>query len=152
MAIPLLSLLPVQGVASPSAPLMPVQALPDTEHDAYMIEGLCRHIHDSLIGIPGDLPVLKGVHTNLLDAFSGQDDFNHMDYWLQGLLCYFKLHRLMGMDRDADWILVTGTCLTRKAKQWFSQEVECLTRFIHDWTLESVIIGLYCMFITTATA
>jgi hypothetical protein len=59
---------------------------------------------------------------------------------------------LTGADRDVDRILITGSCLTGKAECWFSQEVERPTRLIRDWTFESVIIGLYRTFITTATA
>jgi hypothetical protein len=47
--------------------------------------------------------------------------------------------------------LVTGTCLKGGAKRWFNQEVERPNRVVQQWTFESVIIGLYCAFITTAT-
>ena len=117
-----------------------------------MIENLQRHIRDSLSGIPGDLPELKGVRAKLPDAYKGEDDFNRLDNWLQGLLRFFKLHRVTGDDKDADRVLVTGTVLQGRAERWFSHEVERPTRLIRDWTFESVIIGLFRAFITTATA
>ena len=55
------------------------------------------------------------------------------------------------MDKDRDRVLVTGTSLKGRAERWFSQEVERPTRIIRDWTFESVIVGLYRAFITTAT-
>jgi hypothetical protein len=66
--------------------------------------------------IPDDLLVLKGFHVKLLRAYKGEDDFDHLDNWLQGLLHYFKLYHLTEADRDADWVLVTGTCLIGKAE------------------------------------
>jgi hypothetical protein len=129
-----------------------MQGLPDANHDIQMTENLRQHIRDSLRGILEDLPELKGVCTKLPDAYNGEDDFDRLDNWLQGLLHNFKINRLTGPDRDADCILVTGTCLTGKAEQWFSHEVECPTHPICDWTFKSVIIGLYSNFIITATA
>jgi hypothetical protein len=92
------------------------------------------------------------VRTRLPNAYNGEDNFDWLDNWLQGLLHNSKLNRLTGMHRDADHILVTGTCLTGKAEHWFSHEVECPTCIICDWTFEMVIIELYHVFITTATA
>jgi hypothetical protein len=117
-----------------------------------MIEGLRQHIRDSLMEIPDDLPELKGIRAKLPDAYKGEDNFDRLDNWLQGLLRHFKLHHLTGADRDADRVLVSGTCLTGKAERWFSHEVERLMRIICNWTFESVIVGLYTAFITTATA
>jgi hypothetical protein len=75
-----------------------------------------------------------------------------MDNWLQGLLRFFKLHRMTVADRDADRVLVTGTCLKGRAQRWYNNETERSTRIIRDWTFEAVIIGLFRAFITTATA
>jgi hypothetical protein len=75
-----------------------------------------------------------------------------MDSWLQGLLRYFKIHCLMGAGKDRDWVLVTGTSLSRKAERWFSHKVKCLTHITCDWTFESVVIGLFQVFITTTMA
>jgi hypothetical protein len=117
-----------------------------------MIDSLQRHIRDSLSGIPGDLPELKGIRAKLPDPYKGEDDFDRLDNWLQGLIRFFKLHRLTGQDKDTDRVLVTGTSLQGRAERWFSQEVERPTRIIRDWTFESVIVGLFRTFITTATA
>ncbi len=128
------------------------QAPTESNHEVTMIENLQRHIRDSLMGIPGDLPELKGVRAKLPEAYKGEDDFDRLDNWLQGLIRFFKLHRLTGHEKDADRVLVTGTSLQGRAERWFSHEVERPTRIIRDWTFESVIVGLFRAFITTATA
>jgi hypothetical protein len=117
-----------------------------------MIENLRNHIRDSLMGIPDDLPELKGLRAKLPTTYGGDDDFDHLDNWLQGLLRYFKIHRITGMEKDRDRVLVTGTCLSGKAERWFCHEVERPTRIIRNWTFETVVIGLFRAFITTATA
>ena len=124
----------------------------EADHEAHMINNLVRHIRDSLMGIPDNLPEIKGLRARMPEAYGGEDDFDRLDNWLQGLLRYFKIHRLTGVDRDEDRVLVTGTSLKGKAERWFSQEVERPTRIIRNWTFESVIIGLFRAFITTATA
>lgn len=122
------------------------------DHENHMIDSLRRHIHESLTGIPDDLPELKGIRAKMPDPYEGEDDFERMDSWLQGLLRYFKIHRLTGAGKDRDRVLVTGTSLSGKAERWFSHEVERPTRIIRDWTFESVVVGLFQAFITTATA
>jgi hypothetical protein len=131
--------------------IQPVIGQDDTDHESHMIETLKDHIRESLMGIPNDLPEIKGLRAKLPDPYEGEDDFDLLDRWLQGLLRFLKIHRLTGVDKDRDRVLVTGTSLKGKAERWFSQEVERPTRIIRDWTFESVIIGLYRTFITTAT-
>jgi hypothetical protein len=137
---------------TPPAPVVnpPVQAC--MEHEAKMINNLIWHIRNSLSEMSHDLPEIKGLRVNLPEAYAGEDDIERIDNWLQGLLCHFKLNRLTADDRDADRVLVLGTCLKGKAEQWFNHEVECPLRVTPDWTYETVIIGLFRLFITTATA
>jgi len=133
-------------------PSVPTQGQIDSDHEIQMIEDLRRHVRDSLIGIPDDLPELKGVHAKLPIAYNGKDDFDILSNWLQGLLQYFKLHRITGVDKDRDQVLVAGTSLAGKAERWFSHEVERPNRITCDWTFKSMIVGIYWAFITTATA
>ena len=140
------------------APQMPAQIIPriqghpGPDHETNMVDNLRRHIRESLTGIPNDLPELKGLRAKLPEAYQGEDDFDRLDNWLQGLLRFYKLHRLTGMDKDTDRVLVVGTCLKGKAERWFRHEVERPTRIIRNWNFESVIVGLFRTFITTATA
>jgi hypothetical protein len=108
-----------------------------------MIENLRNHIRDSLMGIPDDLPELKGLRAKLPTTYGGDDDFDHLDNWLQGLLRYFKIHRITGMEKDRDRALVTGTCLSGKAERWFCHKVERPTHIIRNWTFETVVIRLF---------
>ena len=117
-----------------------------------MINTLRNHIRDLLMGIPNNLPEIKGLWAKLPEAYDGKDDFDYLDRWLQGLLRFFKIYCLTGADKDIDQVLVTGTCLKGKAERWFSHEVEYPNHRTCDWMFESVIIALYHAFITTTTA
>jgi len=68
------------------------------------------------------------------------------------MIRFIKIHRLTGVDKNLDWVLVTGTCLKGKAERWFSHEVEHPNHLICNWMFKSVIVGLYHAFITTAMA
>ncbi len=73
---------------------------------------------------PAILPEIKGLWVRLPDAYQGEDDFDLLNKWLQGLLRFFKLYCLTGRDRDPDHILLTGQSLKGKAEHWFSQKVK----------------------------
>jgi len=138
-----------------AAPLLapaPMPGMAHFDHEADMIDKLLHHIQGSLVDNPATLPEIKGLRVRLPDAYQGEDDFDLLNKWLQGLLRFFKLYCLMGRDRDPDCILLTGQSLKGKAECWFSQEVEQPTQIICDWTFESTIVGLFHTFITTATA
>ena len=74
----------------------------NTDHEMNMINNLQHHIWNSLAEAPDDLSELKGIHARMPKPYKGKDNSDKMDNWLQGLLCHFKLHHLMGIDRDAD--------------------------------------------------
>jgi hypothetical protein len=114
------------------APSLPAHGQDDFDHENYMINKLRAHIRDSLMSILDNLPELKGLYMKLPKAYEGEDDYDHLDKWLQGLLRFLKIHRLIGMDKEQDRVLVTGTSLKGKAKCWFSLEVEHLNCIIHD--------------------
>jgi len=144
---------PSQGQSiAPIIQSAPARGQAETDHEMLMIESLREHIRASLMGVPDNLPELKGLRTKMPDAYEGEDDFDRLERWLHGLLRFMKIHRLTGVDKDMDRILVTGTALKGRAEQWFGQEVEHPKRLILDWTFESVVIGLYRTFITTATS
>ena len=146
--------MPIQGQAGQNVALIvSAMTIPgESDHEITMINALRNHIRDSLMGILNNLPEIKGLQAKLPEAYDGEDDFNCLNRWLQGLLRFFKIHRLTGADKDIDWVLVTGTCLKGKAEQWFSHEAEHPNRRTRNWTFEPVMIALYHAFITTATA
>jgi hypothetical protein len=71
-----------------------------------------------------NLSELKGVCLKQLEAYEGEDNYDCLEEWLRGLVRFFKLHRLMGVDKEDSCVLVAGTCLKGKARQWFGHEVE----------------------------
>jgi hypothetical protein len=89
-----------------------------------MIDNLIEHIRESLTGIPNNLPELKGLQAKMPEPYKGEDNYDHLDKWLQGLLRFFKLHCLTGMDKDRDYILVAETNLRGKAECWYSHKVK----------------------------
>ena len=100
------------------------------------------------------LPVpILGQQSSMQSAITQEsNDSDHLDKWLQGLLRFFKLHCLTGIEKDRDCILVAGTNLRGKAKHWYSHKVKWLTCLIHDWTFKSIVTGLFRAFITTVMA
>jgi hypothetical protein len=126
------------------------QSQPDSEYDTNMVDSLRQYISDSLRGVPGGQPELRGLHAKLPEPYEGEDN-DHLERWLQGLLRYFRLHRLTSRDRDEDRVLVTGSCLRGQAERWFIHEVERPQRVARNWTFKSVVLGLYRTFVSTAT-
>jgi len=110
--------MPIQGqVGQTVASIVPAMPIPgESDHEINMIDALRNHIRDSLMGIPNNLPEIKGLRAKLPEAYDGKDDFDRLNRWLQGLLRFFKIHCLTGADKDIDWVLVTGTCLKGKAE------------------------------------
>src|SRR5579864_7924666 len=74
----------------------PDQGPQDADHEINMINNLMDHIRNSLMGVPDNLPEIKGLRAKLPEAYEGEDDFDRLDKWLQGLLHFFKLHRITG--------------------------------------------------------
>jgi hypothetical protein len=58
-----------------------------------MIDSLRDHIRTSLMGIPDNLPELKGLRAKMPDAYEGEDDFDRLERWLHGLIRFMKIHR-----------------------------------------------------------
>lgn len=130
----------------------PTSGYVKSKHDRLQIETLRNHIRESLGRTLTNLPELKGVRLKQPEAYEGEDDYDRLEEWLRGIVRFFKLHRLTGQDKEDDRVLVAGTCLRGKARQWFGHEVERTSRTTWHWTFEAVVIGLYHAFITMATA
>ena len=98
------------------AQLAPTWGQADMDHETLMIKSLKEHIRMLLIGVPDNLPELKGLRTKMPDTYEGEDNFDCLEKWLYGLLRFMKIHCLTGVDKDMDQILVTGTTLKGRAK------------------------------------
>jgi len=71
----------------------------------------------------------------------------------KSLLWWLLVNLLLGPDADSTSAQLTylGTCMTGDALEWFSQNVEDHWRPIHDWTIESVLVGLQSHFLHLLT-
>ena len=96
----------------------------NSDHEICMIDNLIEHIREFLTEIPDNLPEIKGLQAKMPKPYEGEDNYDHLDKWLQGLLRFFKLHCLTGIEKDRDCILVAGTNLRGKAKHWYSHKVK----------------------------
>src|SRR5437879_11660482 len=96
-----------------------MQGYVKSKHNHQQIENLRDHIRKSLGRALSNLPKLKGVHLKQPEAYEGKDDYDCLEEWLRGLVRFFKLHCLIGVDKEDNQVLMAGTCLKGKAGQWF---------------------------------
>jgi len=61
------------------AQLAPTQGQANMDHETLMIESLKEHIRMLLIGVPDNLPELKGLCAKMPDAYEGEDDFDCLE-------------------------------------------------------------------------
>ena len=84
-------------------------------------------------------------------AYKGQDSTNIFDEWVNQMLCWFRIYKVTGPDRDVDRVTYMGACLEDLAAQWFDQEVKGPDQVIPDWTFEDLICTLFVCFIHEAS-
>jgi hypothetical protein len=77
---------PQMQLVAPLGIPAPLQGQTGMDHEVHMIENLRHHIWDSLVGIPDNLPELKGLRAKMPEAYESKDNFDCLDNWLQGLL------------------------------------------------------------------
>ena len=97
-------------------------------------------------------PEVKAMKITQPKAYKGQNSINICDEWVNQMLCWFRIYKVMGLDRDVDRVTYTGACLEDLVAQWFDQEVEGPDRVIPDWTFEDLICTLFTHFIHEASA
>jgi hypothetical protein len=85
------------------------------------------------------------------DCYSGEEDIEKFDAWLQGLLRWLKLSLFAGPELERERIALTGLFLKDKASAWYNDNVEGVSRQQHVWTFHGVITSLYDRFIHEAT-
>lgn len=79
--------------------------------------------------------------------YTGEEDIEKFDGWLQSLLRWMKLSNMTGPDNESGRIAVTAMFLAGKARQWFNDNVEGVARQRKHWSFTKVITGLYDRFI-----
>ena len=85
------------------------------------------------------------------DSYSGEEDIEKFDAWLQGLLRWLKLNLCAGPELERERIAITGLFLKDKASIWFNDNVEGVLRQQRVWSFHGVITSLYDRFIHEAT-
>ena len=96
-------------------------------------------------------PEVKAMKIAQPKAYKSQDSINIFDEWVNQLLCWFRIYKVTGPDRDVDRVTYMGACLEDLVAQWFDQEVEGPDRVIPDWTFEDLICALFVHFIHEAS-
>ena len=96
-------------------------------------------------------PEVKAMKITQPKAYKGQDSINIFDEWVNQMLHWFRIYKVMGLDHDVDRVTYTGACLEDLAAQWFDQEVEGPDQVIPDWTFEDLICALFVHFIHEAS-
>ena len=96
-------------------------------------------------------PEVKAMKITQPKAYKGQDSINIFDEWVNQMLCWFRIYKVTGPDRDVDRVTYTGACLEDLAAQLFDQEVEGPDRVIPNWTFEDLICTLFVCFIHEAS-
>ena len=87
------------------------------------------------------------IRVPLPKEYSGEEDIEKFDGWLQSLLRWLKINHYTGPDREHERITLTAMFLGEKAKTWFNDNVEGVNRWRRVWTFKDVVTGLYDRFI-----
>jgi hypothetical protein len=83
--------------------------------------------------------------------YTGGEDIEKFDAWVQSLLRWLKLSNYGGSDYEWDRIALTAMFLDEDASQWFNDNIDSVLRKKRNWSFKSVITGLYDRFIHNAS-
>jgi hypothetical protein len=97
---------------------------------------------DEQLAIPlgGGASLFKGSAAKLPqpDHYSGEEDIEKFDAWLQSILRWLKLGSFAGPDHERERITVFAMFLKDEASSWFNDNVEGVARWHKAWTFKSV--------------
>ena len=127
----------------------------DTHEDQYEAELLRRYkglIHDRVGHEREALPDIKNIRVSAPEKYSGEDDIQVFDTWLNGLLRWFRVYNITGDHKDSMRVDLCGTTLTSLAVTWYADEVEAWNRRTRKWYFENLICSMYKRFIHEVTA
>ena len=99
----------------------------DTHEDQYEAELLHRYkglIHDRVGHEREALPDIKNIRVSAPEKYSGEDDIEVFDTWLNRLLHWFRVYNVTGDHKDSMRVDLCGTTLTSLAATWYADEVE----------------------------
>ncbi|KAL0059579.1 hypothetical protein AAF712_013670 [Marasmius tenuissimus] len=94
---------------------------------------------------------LKNIKIKEPDSYQGSDDIEVFDDWFLVLLRWRIVNRMGGPDLDVMRVQCTGMMVSKKALQFFNDEISSPHRMKKSWSFEDVIIGLFdhCVAATT---
>ena len=99
----------------------------DSHEDNYEAELLRRYkwlICDRVRYEKEPVPDIKNIRVSAPEKYSGEDDIEVFDTWLNGLLRWFRVYNMTGSRKDATRVDLCGTTLTSLAATWYADEVE----------------------------
>ena len=87
------------------------------------------------------------------EPYTGEVDLERFEMFSKSLLQCLSVNLLLGPDAESMSAQLTylGTRLTGDALEWFSQNMEDHQRPIHNWTIESALVGLQSHFLHSLT-
>jgi hypothetical protein len=104
-------------------------------------------------GMPPEMVAeIKGLRVDPPEPYDGRDDLVVWERWLDGLLTYFYMYRVVGEQLDSQRVLLTGHRLTGVAATWFAQEVTGVSRSSTRWKFDELISALFRRFLTEITS
>ena len=127
----------------------------DTHEDQYEAELLRRYkglIYDRVGHERKALPDIKNIRVSPPEKYSGEDDIEVFDTWLNGLLRLFRVYNVTGGHKDSMRVDLCGTTLTGLAATWYADKVEAWNRKTRKWYFEDLICSMYKRFIHEVTA
>ena len=92
----------------------------DTHEDQYKAELLRQYkglIHDRVGHEREALPDIKNIRVSAPEKYSGEDDIEVFDTWLNGLLRWFRVYNVTGDHKDSMRVDLCGTTLTGHGTQ-----------------------------------
>ena len=126
----------------------------DTHEDQYEAE-LLRHykglIHDRVGHELEALPDIKNIRVSTPEKYSGEDDIEVFDTWLNRLLCWFWVYNVTWDHKDSMRVDLCGTTLTGLAATRYADEVEAWNWRTRKWYIENLICSMYKQFIHEVT-
>src|SRR5271156_3852320 len=84
-------------------------------------------------------------------AYTGEDDLNVFQLWLQGLLRWFSIYMLIGNAYDVSRRITIPMSLGGDALNWYNTVIDAPEGVV-EWTFEDIILMMHARFITKQAA
>jgi hypothetical protein len=106
---------------------------------------------DEIVGRPNLDPIpdyVKALKPSLPSPhYSGADDIEVFEVWLNRLLEYFATLHLVGPAHDRTRVRVSASALSGDAATWYYNNISSPSRLKRDWTFVEAMVGLHRRYI-----